>query len=242
MAEVLATEGLSRSYGPIRALDGVSFVVDGPRIVGLLGPNGAGKTTLLELLEGLARPSAGVIRLFGAPLGRRYPKERVGAVLQAEAALEGMTAAEYAGLFASIRGVAGGGERILAAARLEARAGTPVDRLSSGEAQRLFVAAACVHEPELLILDEPTAHLDPGSKREIGAWLRGMAGTRTILFATHDLREAEAVCDEVLFLVAGRLRARVTVAGLEGGLEAAFFHPCRSRLGASGELEPEPPA
>jgi ABC-2 type transport system ATP-binding protein len=212
----------------------VSFAIEGARIMGILGPNGAGKTTLLEILEGLSRPTAGTVRLFGEPLGRRYPRERVGVVLQKEAAIEGMTTAEYAGLFGRLYRV--DAAAILGAARLEARRDVAVERLSGGEAQRLFIAAASAHGPELLILDEPTAHLDPGAKREIDGWLREQAGARAVILATHDLREAETVCDEVLFLVAGKLRARVAIAELEGTLEDAFFQHCGSRLVESGEL------
>jgi ABC-2 type transport system ATP-binding protein len=236
VSEVLAAVDLHKSFGPVKALDGVSFSIEGPRRVGLLGPNGAGKTTLLEILEGLTRPSRGTVRLFGTPLGRRYPKRRVGVVLQRESAIEGMTAAEYAGLFASLYRVEDGAARILEGARLASRAATPVERLSAGEAQRLYLAAACVHEPELLILDEPTAHLDPAAKREIVTQLREGAAERTVLLATHDLREAETACDEVLFLVGGQLRARVTVADLAGTLEEAFFAHCGSRLAESGDL------
>jgi ABC-2 type transport system ATP-binding protein len=239
--EVLAAEGLEKRFGAVEALRGVTFALGGPQIIGILGPNGAGKTTLLEILEGLTRPGRGVVRLFGAPLvGSSYPRRRVGVVLQKELALDGVTVRDYAELFAAIQGVRGGDDRILAMADLGARAGVAVDRLSGGEAQRLFLAAAVVHDPELIFLDEPTAHLDPENKARLFAIIRGLGRTRTVVLSTQDLREADALCDHVMFLVAGRIQAQGSRAELtaavppearrEGGLEDAFFHFCARRI------------
>jgi ABC-2 type transport system ATP-binding protein len=242
LGEVVAAEAVSRSFGGLVALRELTFRLAGPGVVGLLGPNGAGKSTLLGLLEGLLGPSAGTLRLFGAPLSPRYPKRRVGAILQNEAALDGMTVGDYADFYAAVYGVADGVARILSAAELAERRRTLVDRLSGGQAQRLFLAAACVHQPDLLLLDEPTANLDPAARRRLGADLRMMAGRRAVLLATHDLAEAEAVCDRALFLVGGELRAQGTLAELVAavpggrGLEDAFFHFCGARLDPRGEL------
>jgi ABC-2 type transport system ATP-binding protein len=215
--EVVAADDLGRRFGTVDALRGVTFAVDGPQVVGILGPNGAGKTTLLEILEGIREPTAGSFRLFGAP----------------------QSAAAY-----PRRRV---GVVILAAADLGARARVPVERLSGGEAQRLFVAAAVVHEPDLVFLDEPTAHLDPENKAKMGEILRVMGRSRTVILTTHDLREAEAVCDHVVFLVAGRVRAAGPTAEIVAavppgerrgaGLEDAFFHLCAGRINAGGTLE-----
>jgi ABC-2 type transport system ATP-binding protein len=246
--EVVAADDLGRRFGTVDALRGVTFAVDGPQVVGILGPNGAGKTTLLEILEGIREPTAGSFRLFGAPQSAAaYPRRRVGVVMQREFVLDGITVREYAELFASIQGVRRGHARILAAADLGARARVPVERLSGGEAQRLFVAAAVVHEPDLVFLDEPTAHLDPENKAKMGEILRVMGRSRTVILTTHDLREAEAVCDHVVFLVAGRVRAAGPTAEIVAavppgerrgaGLEDAFFHLCAGRINAGGTLE-----
>jgi ABC-2 type transport system ATP-binding protein len=249
MDEVIAVAALEKRFGETTALRGVTFRLDGPQVIGVLGPNGAGKTTLLEILEGLSAPSSGTYRLFGEPasVGRRYPRRRVGVVMQREFALDRITVGEYAELFAAIQGVPGGRERILAMAELEAREGVAVERISGGEAQRLFIAAAVVHDPALLFLDEPTAHLDPESKERIAALIRRMGRGRTVILTTHDLREADTVCDHVLFLVAGAIKAEGTRQALidavpEGarngrGIEDAFFHFCAARLGRHGELE-----
>jgi ABC-2 type transport system ATP-binding protein len=246
--EIAAAERLSKRFGDVVALRDVTFTLEGPQIIGILGPNGAGKTTLLEILEGLSRPTGGSVRLFGAPLGAGpYPRRRVGVVMQREFALDKITVEEYAKLFAAIQGVKGGKEAILTSAGLEGRARVGVDRLSGGEAQRLFIAASVVHDPALLFLDEPTAHLDPESKSRIGGLLRAMAAARTVIVTTHDLREADAVCDHVLFLVDGQVKASGPRQALIDavpddsrrgrGIEDAFFHFCAARITAQGNLE-----
>ncbi len=180
-------------------------------------------------------PTSGSFELFGAA-PRPYPKRKVGVVMQREPRLERATVREYAELFAAIYRVPNGGARIVEAARLGQHAGNAVAELSGGEAARLFLATATVHEPELLFLAEPTAPLDPASKREIGEMLREMAANRTVVMTTHDLREADALSDSLLFLVGGRVRASgsreelvaAVPAGERRGLgvEDAFFHFC----------------
>ncbi len=244
--EVIGTEGVSKQFGLREVLRGVTLSLPGPGVIGVLGPNGAGKTTLLEILEGLSEPTSGAVRLFGEPLRRgAYPRRRVGVVMQREFVFDGITVREYAELFAAIQGVPGAGE-VLRDAGLEGREATPVARLSGGQAQRLFIAAAAVHRPALLFLDEPTAHLDPSSKRVLGRWIHDLGRERTVLLTTHDLREAEALCDRVVFLVDGQVRAVGRPAELidalppeargQGRLEDAFFHLCDARIDRSGGL------
>lgn len=243
--EVLAVSRLTKKFEDVTALDDVTFAIDGPRLVGILGPNGAGKTTLLDILEGLSEPTSGEVRLFGEPLGRSYPRRRVGVVLQKEFTLDRVTVGEYAELFAAIYDVKDGREKILRDAKLGGRVRVGIDRISGGEAQRLFVAAAQVHEPEILFLDEPTAHLDPPSKAELGAWLREVAKKRTVILTTHDLAEADAICEHVVFLVRGKVRARGSrdelVAAVpeekRAGLGSAFFHYCAVRIEGGEEIE-----
>ncbi|MBI4511409.1 MAG: ABC transporter ATP-binding protein [Deltaproteobacteria bacterium] len=246
--EVVLAEKLTQRFGDTVALDGVSFSIEGPGITGILGPNGAGKTTLLDILEGLKEPTGGTYRLFSeAP--HPYPRRRVGVVLQKEPQLERATAKEYADLFAAVYGVAEGAQRILELAKLEDRMRVPVARLSGGEAARLAIATAVVHDPDLLFLDEPTAHLDPDGKRRIGELLSQLAKERTVVLTTHDLREADELCDHLLFLVGGKVRAHGSrtelVAAVPeaeqrgGGLEAAFFHFCAVTM-RNGELEGHP--
>ncbi|MEZ4370215.1 MAG: ABC transporter ATP-binding protein [Polyangiaceae bacterium] len=256
MSEVVGAQGLSQAFGDVHALKDVSFSVTGPGLVGLLGPNGAGKTSLLDILEGLSASSAGEFRLFGevfsaGKLPRGYPKARVGVVMQQEARLERIRVGEYAELFAAIQGVKQGAERILERAQLTTRKDQRLVRLSGGEAARLFIATALVHEPELVFLDEPTAALDPESKHRVGDWLLELAAERTILLATHDLREADRLCQQLIFLVGGEIKAwgsrrdlvQNVPARKRRGLEVedAFFHYCDVTIRAGLAIAPESP-
>jgi ABC-2 type transport system ATP-binding protein len=235
MPNVLEVKSLSKRFGEVVALSDVSFTVERPGFVGILGPNGAGKSTLLDILQGLSPPTSGEVRLFGGPPDP-YPRARVGVVLQKEVRLERCSAREYAELFASIYGVPGGGAKILDSSDLRRRADVPLSQLSGGEAARLFIWTALVHEPDLVFLDEPTAPLDPATRREVGQMLRSVASSRCVVMTTHDLREADGLFDELVFLVGGRVRAagpreelvaavpKASGAGL--GVEGAFFHFC----------------
>ena len=242
MSAPVVVDRVARRYGAVQALSDVSFRIERGGITGLLGPNGAGKTSLFDLLAGLARPSSGSISLFGEPLsGRPYPRRRVGVVLQREFIPDQITVREYAQLFAAVHEVTDGARRIIEHAGLEQRTKVPVERLSGGEAQRLIVAASLVHAPELLLLDEPSAGLDPQSKRELGDSLREVAETTSVLLATHDISESERLCDSCLFLVGGRLRAAGATSQLVAtasarNLEEAFFHYCGARVNAQGDV------
>ena len=239
----VSLERVSRRYGAFEALTEVTFRIDSPGVVGLLGPNGAGKTTLLDVLAGLAAPDSGSFSLFGEPLmsGAQYPRRRVGVVLQREFVPDHVTVDEYAELFAAIYGVRDGAQQIIAQARLDARKKLAVDRLSGGEAQRLFVAASLVHSPDLLLLDEPSARLDPVSKRALSELLRRVSEKTCVLMATHDLAEAERACDHCLFILGGKLRAQGSTAELmatagAATLEDAFFHFCSARVNPTGDV------
>ena len=244
MTEVLAAYRLCKQFGNVKALDQVTFVVHGPALVGILGPNGSGKTTLLDILEGLSDPTSGEARVLGQPLSP-YPRHRVGAVLQREFVLDRVTVREYAQLFSTLHNVSHGDDRIIKDANLEARANVAVERISGGEAQRLFIAAAGVHDPDLLFLDEPTAHMDPENRERIKASLVAMSKSRTVVMATHDLDEAEAICDVVLFLSGGSVRAIGTVKELvdavplasRDGLRSAYFHYCATQIDARGDTQ-----
>jgi ABC-2 type transport system ATP-binding protein len=243
MKETVGVAALGKVYGTTEALKNVTLSLEGPQLIGILGPNGAGKTTFFDILAGVGKPTSGTVRLFGAP-SEPYPRRRVGVVMQREFALDRVTVLEYAELFAAIQGVPGGEMRIVERAKLGPRARVPVERLSGGEAQRLFIAAAIVHDPELVLLDEPTAHLDPESKQTIGEQLEEMSRTSTVLMATHDLSEADTLCDYLVFLVDGQVRAHGTRQSLVeavpddkrkmGGIHDAFFHFCSIRIAADG--------
>ncbi|MFZ5893674.1 MAG: ABC transporter ATP-binding protein [Myxococcota bacterium] len=239
---VVQVEHVSRDYGAVRALGDVSFTIQGPGVVGILGPNGAGKTSLLDLLAGVAKPTTGKVSLFGRTLtGSEYPRRDVGVVLQREFVPDHMCVGEYAELFAAIYGIRGGGEVILQRAELGTKRSLRVARLSGGEAQRLFIASALVHRPKLVLLDEPSVGLDPNHKRALAQLLRELGRDCTVILTTHDLNEADNVCDYCLFMVGAVLRAHgsrnelLSSAGV-GGLAEAFFHYCGTRVTAKGDI------
>jgi ABC-2 type transport system ATP-binding protein len=205
----IRVEGLVKLYGELRAVDGVDLKVAEGEFVGVLGPNGAGKTTLLGLVEGLRRPDAGTVELLGRPVWPRYASMlvRIGVQLQGSAFFERLTAREQLHTFASLYGVATArADDWLERVGLTEKAGTRVEDLSGGQAQRLSIACALVHDPEVLFLDEPSASLDPQARRNLWDLRAGLheAG-RTVVLTTHHLDEAEFLCDRVAVMDAGRV-------------------------------------
>ncbi len=206
------------------ALRGVSFSVPRGAIFALLGPNGAGKTTLLSILATLLLPDRGLARVLGHDVVREAHRvrERVNMASSNANFLWSLTPREVLDIFARLSGVTGRPRRARVEAlldRLELRghADVPYDELSTGLKQRLALAKALVNEPELLILDEPTAGLDPDVSVRIRAQIAGLRRERgmTILLSTHDMREAEELADEIVFLRDGRVIARGDAAALK---------------------------
>ncbi|AZM46110.1 ABC transporter ATP-binding protein [Streptomyces sp. WAC 06738] len=209
MTAAISVTGLRKRYGDVRAVDGVSFEVREGEFFGLLGPNGAGKTTTLEMVEGLRRPDEGRAVLLGEPSWPRNPAllRRMGVQLQASAFFEKLTAREQIRTFASLYGIPDErADAMLAEVGLTEKAGTREDKLSGGQAQRLSIACALVHDPELVFLDEPTTGLDPQARRNLWDLLRGInAAGRTVVLTTHYMDEAEVLCDRVAVMDAGRI-------------------------------------
>jgi len=202
--------GLAKRYGAVEALRDVSFDVAPGEIFGLLGPNGAGKTTALECLLGLRRADAGSIMLGGidALAEPERAKELVGAQLQEAALQDKITPREALALFASFYRAPLAVGVLLERFALGDKADAPFDSLSGGQRQRLFLALAFVNDPRLVVLDEPTAGLDPQARRELHAMIAGWreAG-RAVLLSTHYIEEAHQLCDRVGILDRGRLVA-----------------------------------
>ncbi|GAA2389648.1 ABC transporter ATP-binding protein [Streptomyces glaucosporus] len=205
----ITVEGLRKRYGDVQAVDGVSFTVERGEFYGILGPNGAGKTTTLEITEGLRRPDEGEVRLLGESPFPRNPAllRRIGVQLQASAFFEKLTAREQIRTFASLYGIsAERADAMLETVGLAEKAGTRDDRLSGGQAQRLSIACALVHDPELVFLDEPTTGLDPQARRNLWDLLRAINDEgRTVVLTTHYMDEAEALCDRVAVMDRGRV-------------------------------------
>ncbi len=233
---IVVTE-LRKSYGDLRAVDGVSLTVEAGEFFGILGPNGAGKTTTLEIIEGLRQPDSGSVRLFGESPWPRRPAllPRIGVQLQASSFFDRLTAREQLRTFASLYGApAAAADEMLETVGLADRADTRTDRLSGGQIQRLSIALALVHAPELVFLDEPTAALDPQARRNLWDLLRAVnADGRTVVLTTHYLDEAEALCDRVAIMDHGRI--------LEAGPPAALVRGLRAptRISVESGLLPE---
>jgi ABC-2 type transport system ATP-binding protein len=207
----LALESVSRWYGNVVAVNDVTFDV-GPGITGLLGPNGAGKTTLLHMMAGFLAPSAGSVRLDDTPTwGHPELYRTVGFVPEREAVhpfLSGRQFVEASARLQRLDDPRGAAERAIGMVDLAAAAGRAIGGYSKGMRQRVKVAAALVHDPSTLILDEPFNGMDPRQRLHMMDLLRQMAADgRTILFSSHILEEVERLSDRVLVVVAGRLAA-----------------------------------
>jgi ABC-2 type transport system ATP-binding protein len=207
---MVSVRKLSKHYGPVAAVRGVSFEVARGEIFGLLGPNGAGKTTAVECLLGLRRPDAGAITIDGvdALAHPERARQRIGAHIQAAALQEKITPRQALRLFASFYRKPLGVDGLIDRFALSAKADAPFDSLSGGQRQRLFLALALVNDPELVVLDEPTAGLDARVRRELHRIIVEMkAAGKTVLITTHYLEEAHALCDRIGILHEGRLVA-----------------------------------
>jgi ABC-2 type transport system ATP-binding protein len=207
-APIATFDGVTRRYGHVTAVDGLWLQIQRGQTVALLGPNGAGKTTTLELLLGLASPDVGVIGLFGGPPADAVAAGRVGAMLQDAGLPQGARVAELVGLVRSLYPDPLTLQDTLRLTDLEPLAQRQVQRLSGGQRQRVRLALALAGNPELLVLDEPTAALDVDARRTFWERVRGyVSAGRTVLFATHRLEEADAVADRVVVIAGGRLLA-----------------------------------
>ncbi len=215
---------LVKRYGELAAVDGVSFDVAKGEFFGILGPNGAGKTTALEMIEGLRQPDSGSIRLLGEPVWPRNAAllPKMGVQLQTSAFFERLTAREQIRTFAALYGVAErAADAWLERVGLTEKAATRTEQLSGGQAQRLAIACALVHEPEVVFLDEPTASLDPQARRNLWDLLSGINDSgRTVVLTTHYMDEAEALCDRVAIMDRGQILKLDSPSGLVRDLEA----------------------
>jgi ABC-2 type transport system ATP-binding protein len=205
----IAVRDLRKSYGDLQAVDGVTFEVGQGEFFGILGPNGAGKTTTLEIIEGLRQPDGGEVSVLDMAPWPRNPAllPRMGVQLQASSFFEHLTVREQLRTFAALYGVpAGRADEMIETVGLTDKAATRTEKLSGGQAQRLSIACALVHGPEVLFLDEPTGALDPQARRNLWDLLRAISAEgRTVVLTTHHMDEAETLCERVAIMDHGQI-------------------------------------
>jgi ABC-2 type transport system ATP-binding protein len=205
----IAVRDLRKSYGDLQAVDGVTFEVGQGEFFGILGPNGAGKTTTLEIIEGLRQPDGGEVSVLDMAPWPRNPAllPRMGVQLQASSFFEHLTVREQLRTFAALYGVpAGRADEMIETVGLTDKAATRTEKLSGGQAQRLSIACALVHGPEVLFLDEPTGALDPQARRNLWDLLRAISAEgRTVVLTTHHMDEAETLCERVAIMDHGQV-------------------------------------
>jgi ABC-2 type transport system ATP-binding protein len=208
MTCIASLTGVAKSFGNVRAVDGITLAVEQGEIVALLGPNGAGKTTTISLLLGLVGPDRGEVALFGGPPRDAVGRGRVGAMLQDGGMLDGVRVGELLTMLRSLYPAPMTVEQAVNLAQLRGLERRRTDRLSGGQAQRLRVACALIGNPELLVLDEPTAAMDVEARRLFWDAIRDqVCAGRSVLFSTHYLEEADAFADRVVVIGAGRVVA-----------------------------------
>jgi len=218
---MIAVDSVTKRFDDLVAVDDVSFEVPTGEVVGFLGPNGAGKTTTMRMLTGTLQPDAGQVLFDGSSIGEDLTgaKERVGYLPEANPLYEEMLVAEYLEYAATLRRLEGPAARSAIAdavgeTGLEAVFFRPVGQLSKGYRQRVGLATAILHRPEILVLDEPTEGLDPNQRVDIRSLVSELGRERTVLLSTHVMQEVEAVCNRLLIINGGRLVADGTVEDL----------------------------
>ncbi|WUH27546.1 ABC transporter ATP-binding protein [Streptomyces sp. NBC_00445] len=215
-ASVVAFDQVSKAYGTVRAVDGLSLTLRPGETVALLGPNGAGKSTTLDLLLGLRQPDSGTVRVFGTGPREAIVAGRVGAMLQSGGLMDEVTVAELVRLACALHPRPYPANDVLARAGIAQIADRKVNKLSGGQAQRVRFALATAGDCDLIVLDEPTTGMDVTTRQAFWATMREQADQgRTVLFATHYLEEADAIADRVLVLHRGRLLADGTASEIK---------------------------
>jgi ABC-2 type transport system ATP-binding protein len=235
-APVVGFDQVSKSYGDVRAVDGLTLTLHPGETVALLGPNGAGKSTTLDLLLGLKQADSGTVRVFGTGPREAIVAGRVGAMLQSGGLMEEVTVAELVALACALHPKPYKPSDVLARAGVAQIAARKVNKLSGGQAQRVRFALATAGDSDLIVLDEPTTGMDVTTRQAFWATMREQADQgRTVLFATHYLEEADAIADRVLVLHRGRLLADGTAAEIKAKAGAR-----RVSFDLEGEIDQAP--
>src|SRR5512140_749084 len=236
---MIQVNGLTKDYGARRAIDNLTFDAEQGEIVGFLGPNGAGKTTTMRILSGYMPPTDGTAAVAGYDVVAESleVRRRVGYLPETVPLYSDMTAFEYLKFMADLRQIPDSSERAeeaLEMVGLGNRAESYISSLSKGMRQRVGLAQALIHRPEVLILDEPTIGLDPGQVVEVRKIVREIGKQRTVLLSTHILSEAQQICDRVLIINKGHIIAEDTPQNLQARLVGSERATVRVRGDADG--------
>lgn len=218
---MIEIQNLTKRFGPVAAVTDLSLTVKPGEVLGFLGPNGAGKSTTMKMATGYLAPDQGTVRICGHDIvgDTIAAQQRLGYLPEGAPAYGEMTPREFLHFIAGVRGLAGADartatERAIAGAELKAVLDQPIETLSKGFRRRVGLAQAILHDPDVLILDEPTDGLDPNQKHAVRGLIRGMAKDKTIVISTHLLEEVEAICTRAVIIDQGRIVADATPADL----------------------------
>src|SRR5271169_6936828 len=239
---MLEIRHLVKHFGPLKAVDDISFAVPRGEVLGFLGPNGAGKSTTMKMITGFLAPTAGTAIVCGNDIATRpiAAKRCIGYLPEGAPAYPDMTPADFLDFIAHIRGFAGSEAkhriaRVVEMIRITEVLHQPIETLSKGFKRRVGVAQALLHDPDVLILDEPTDGLDPNQKYEMRTVITAMRPNKAIIISTHLLEEVEAVCSRAIIIAHGRILADGTPAQLA---ERSRHHNA-VRLGIPSDTQPQ---
>ena len=225
---MIKVENLSKTFGNKRAVDDVSFEVHKGEVLGFLGPNGAGKSTTMRMITGFYPQTSGKVSVCGFDVSENpiAAKEKIGYLPEAAPSYQEMTVLSFLKFAAEIRGLRGEAmrqaiRRVVETCHLDTVLGQTIDTLSKGFKHRTCLAQSIIHDPEVLVLDEPTDGLDPNQKHEVRTLIKRMGETKAIIFSTHILEEVEAVCSRAIIIDRGRIVANGTPEELKARSERA---------------------
>jgi ABC-2 type transport system ATP-binding protein len=221
-SQMIEIQKLVKKFGPITAVDGVSFSVRRGEVLGFLGPNGAGKSTTMKMVTGFLTPTSGTARVCGHDVAQSplEVKERIGYLPEGAPAYPDMTPESFLNFVAQVRGLNGAARKrriaeVADMVHLEGVMRQTIETLSKGYKRRVGLAQAIMHDPDILIMDEPTDGLDPNQKHEVRTLIQNMAAHKAIVLSTHILEEVEAVCTRAVIISRGKIVADGTPAQLQ---------------------------